>query len=171
MSAAPIRRAMRRLPTQRSSQIASRSRKRGRWYLDPQALAEASAAAMYERDAAAKSLGINIDEVGPGRSRLSMAVVPTMVNGHDYVHGGLIFTLADTAFAYACNSRNERNVALGAQISFIAPGKVGSRLIASAQERSRAGRTGVYDVEVQDDAGKSIALFRGTSYRIEGTLF
>lgn len=125
---------------------------------------------MYARDAAAKSLGIEIDEVGPGYARLSMEVGSSMVNGHDFVHGGLIFTLADTAFAYACNSRNERNVALGAQISFVAPGRVGSRLVAVALERSRAGRTGVFDVEVQDESGTTIALFRGTSYRIDGSV-
>jgi len=125
---------------------------------------------MYARDAAAKLLGIAIVEVRDGFARLSMEVQPSMLNGHDFVHGGLIFTLADTAFAYACNSRNERNVALGAQISFVAPGRVGSKLTAVAQERSRAGRTGVYDVEVQDENGQSIALFRGTSYRIEGTI-
>lgn len=125
---------------------------------------------MFSRDAAAKSLGITIVEVRDGYARLSMEILPSMINGHDFVHGGFIFTLADTAFAYACNSRNERNVALGAQISFVAPGRVGSKLTAVAQERSRAGRTGVYDVEVQDDRGQSIALFRGTSYRIEGTL-
>ena|SRR5579885_553893 len=125
---------------------------------------------MYGRDAAAKSLGIKIDEVGSGFARLSMEVAGTMVNGHDFVHGGFIFTLADTAFAYACNSRNERNVALGAQISFVAPGRVGTRLVAVARERTRAGRTGVFDVEVQDEAGTTIALFRGTSYRIDGTV-
>lgn len=125
---------------------------------------------MYARDAAAKSLGIEIDEVGSDFARLSMKVSDSMVNGHDFVHGGFIFTLADTAFAYACNSRNERNVALGAQISFVAPGRVGTRLVAVARERSRAGRTGVFDVEVQDEAGTTIALFRGTSYRIDGTV-
>jgi acyl-CoA thioesterase len=125
---------------------------------------------MYARDAAAKSLGIAIDEVGDGYARLSMSIVSSMLNGHDFVHGGLIFTLADTAFAYACNSRNERNVALGAQISFVAPGRVGSKLSAVARERSRAGRTGVFDVEVQDERGETIALFRGTSYRIDGTV-
>jgi acyl-CoA thioesterase len=125
---------------------------------------------MYARDAAAKSLGIEVDEVGSGYARLSMAVGSSMLNGHDVVHGGLIFTLADTAFAYACNSRNERNVALGAQISFVAPGRVGRRLSAVARERSRAGRTGVFDVEVQDENGQTIAFFRGTSYRIEGTV-
>jgi acyl-CoA thioesterase len=125
---------------------------------------------MYARDAAAKSLGIEIDEVGSGYARLSMTIAASMMNGHDFVHGGFIFTLADTAFAYACNSRNERNVALGAQISFVAPGRVGSRLVAVARERSRAGRTGVFDVEVQDENGATVALFRGTSYRIDGTV-
>ncbi|MGH7662006.1 MAG: hydroxyphenylacetyl-CoA thioesterase PaaI [Vulcanimicrobiaceae bacterium] len=125
---------------------------------------------MYARDAAAKSLGITIDEVASGYARLSMDIASSMLNGHDFVHGGLIFTLADTAFAYACNSRNERNVALGAQISFVAPGRVGTKLSAVARERSRAGRTGVFDVEVQDEKGETIALFRGTSYRIDGTV-
>ncbi|MGH7683726.1 MAG: hydroxyphenylacetyl-CoA thioesterase PaaI [Vulcanimicrobiaceae bacterium] len=138
--------------------------------MSPQQLAEASAAAMYARDAAAKSLGITIDEVASGYARLSMDIASSMLNGHDFVHGGLIFTLADTAFAYACNSRNERNVALGAQISFVAPGRVGTKLSAVARERSRAGRTGVFDVEVQDEKGETIALFRGTSYRIDGTV-
>lgn len=125
---------------------------------------------MYARDAAARLLGITLDEVREGYARLSMTALPSMLNGHDLVHGGLIFTLADTAFAYACNSRNERNVALSAQISFVAPARGGDRLVASACERSRAGRTGVYDVEVTDERGTSIALFRGTSYRVEGTV-
>jgi len=124
---------------------------------------------MYERDAAAQSLGIVLEEVGPGYARLAMEIAPSMLNGHDVAHGGLIFTLADTAFAYACNSHNERNVALSAQISFVAPGRAGRRLVAVARERSRAGRTGVYDVEVGDE-GQTIAFFRGTSYRIDGTV-
>lgn len=125
---------------------------------------------MYARDAAARTLGITIEEVRPGYARLSMIATSAMVNGHDVVHGGFIFALADTAFAYACNSRNEANVALNAAISFTAPGRAGQRLIAIAQERSRAGRTGIYDVEVQREDGATIALFRGTSYRIEGTV-
>ncbi|MGH7714705.1 MAG: hydroxyphenylacetyl-CoA thioesterase PaaI [Vulcanimicrobiaceae bacterium] len=125
---------------------------------------------MYARDAAARTLGIAIEEVRPGYARLSMVVSTSMLNGHDVVHGGFIFALADTAFAYACNSRNESNVALNAAISFTAPGRAEERLVATAQERSRAGRTGIYDVEVQNERGEKIAFFRGTSYRIGGTV-
>jgi len=123
---------------------------------------------MYARDAAARTFGITIEEVRPGYARLSMVATPSMLNGHEVVHGGFIFALADTAFAYACNSRDESNVALNAAISFTAPGQAEQRLVASAQERSRAGRTGIYDVEVQNEAGETIAFFRGTSYRIGG---
>ena len=125
---------------------------------------------MYARDAAARTLGITLEEVRPGYARLSMLAAASMLNGHDVVHGGFIFALADTAFAYACNSRNESNVALNAAISFVAPGKPDERLTAIAQERSRAGRTGIYDVEVQNGSGEAIAFFRGTSYRIAGSV-
>jgi len=125
---------------------------------------------MYARDAAARGLGIELEEVGPGYARLSMQIVDSMLNGHDVAHGGLIFTLADTAFAYACNSRDERNVALNAAISFTASARAGDRLVAIARESSRAGRTGVYDVEVRTARDELIALFRGTSYRITGRL-
>ncbi|MBV8583381.1 MAG: hydroxyphenylacetyl-CoA thioesterase PaaI [Candidatus Eremiobacteraeota bacterium] len=126
---------------------------------------------MYARDAASRWLDISIEEVRPGYARLSMHVTESMLNGHDVAHGGLVFTLADTAFAYACNSRNERNVALNAAISFAAPARLGDKLVAVAEERSRAGRTGVYDVEVQNQSQDTLALFRGTSYRITGSLY
>ena len=138
--------------------------------LGPQGLAEACARTMFAADAAAKYLGIAVDEVGPGFARTSMTVTAAMTNGHDVVHGGLVFTLADTAFAYACNSHNDRNVALNAAISFVAAGHAGETLIATARERSRSGRTAVYDVEVTGAGGQMLALFRGTSYRISGTL-
>jgi acyl-CoA thioesterase len=125
---------------------------------------------MYANDAAAKSLGMTIDEVGPGYAKLSMQVAASMVNGHDVAHGGFIFLLADSAFAYACNSRGERNVALSASISFAAPGRTGETLTAVARERTRAGTTGVYDVEVMGPDGTTLALFRGTSYKIKGSL-
>jgi acyl-CoA thioesterase len=126
---------------------------------------------MYARDATAHWLDIALDEIRPGYARLSMRVAESMLNGHAVAHGGMIFTLADTAFAYACNSRNERNVALNATIAFAAPGKLGDELVAIASERARAGRTGIYDVEIQDARGRTIAFFRGTSYRIEGTVY
>ena len=135
---------------------------------DPQALAEAVAAAMWSRDRAAQALGMRIDSVGPGHATLSMPVRGDMVNGHHICHGGLIFALADTAFAYACNAYNRNTVASGCNIDFVAPGKEGDTLKAEAIERSLSGRTGVYDVTVRDSAGRTVALFRGKSYRIAG---
>lgn len=135
---------------------------------DPQALAEAVAKAMWSRDRAANALGMRIDEVRQGYARLSMPVRGDMVNGHHICHGGLIFSLADTAFAYACNSYNKNTVASACNIDFLAPGKEGDTLSAEAVEMSASGRTGVYDVTVRDSAGKTIALFRGKSYRISG---
>ena len=133
-----------------------------------QELAEAVAEAMWSRDRAAQALGMRIDSVAPGRATLSMPVRSDMVNGHHICHGGLIFSLADTAFAYACNAYNLNTVASGCNIDFVAPGKEGDTLQATAVERSRSGRTGVYDVTVRDSAGKDLALFRGKSYRIAG---
>lgn len=133
-----------------------------------QALAQAVAAAMHARDAAAQALGIAIDAVGPGNAQLSMTVRPDMLNGHGVCHGGLIFTLADTAFAYACNSGNRVTLASGCSIEFLAPGRAGSRLHAKARVRASGGRTGVYDIEVSDHEDTLIALFRGKSYRIAG---
>ena len=135
---------------------------------EAQALAEAVAEAMWSRDRAAQALGLRIDSVGPGRATLSMPVRSDMVNGHHICHGGLIFALADTAFAYACNAYNRNTVASGCNIDFTAPGKEGDTLTAEAVERSAAGRTGVYDVTVRDSAGRTVALFRGKSYRIAG---
>ncbi|CAM5347346.1 hydroxyphenylacetyl-CoA thioesterase PaaI [Thauera mechernichensis] len=135
---------------------------------DPQALAEAVAAAMWSRDRAAQALGIRIEAVGPGTATLSMLVRGDMVNGHHICHGGLIFSLADTAFAYACNAYNRNTVASGCNIDFVAPGKEGDTLTAEAIERSASGRTGVYDITVRDSSGRTVALFRGKSYRIAG---
>ena len=135
---------------------------------EAQALAEAVAEAMWSRDRAANALGIKIESVGPGVSHLSMAVRGDMVNGHHICHGGLIFSLADTAFAYACNAYNRNTVASGCNIDFVATGREGDTLQADAVERTLSGRTGVYDVTVRDSAGNTIALFRGKSYRISG---
>ncbi len=135
---------------------------------DPQALAEAVAQTMWSRDHAAQALGIRIEAVGPGTAKLAMSVRPDMVNGHAICHGGLIFALADTAFAYACNAYNQNTVASACNIDFLAPGLQGQTLVAEAIERSLSKRTGVYDVTVRDTTGKTIALFRGKSHRIAG---
>lgn len=135
---------------------------------EAQALAESVAESMWARDRATNALGMKIEEVRPGYARISMVVRGDMVNGHHICHGGLIFTLADSAFAYACNSYNKNTVASACNIDFLAPGREGDTLDAEAIEQSQAGRTGVYDVTVRDSAGKTIALFRGKSYRISG---
>lgn len=131
-------------------------------------MAAATAEAMWARDRAAQALGMKIVRVAPGAALLTMAVRPDMVNGHHICHGGMIFSLADTAFAYACNSYNKNTVASACHIDFLAPAKEGETLEAEAVEQSAAGRTGVYDVTVRSSGGKTIALFRGKSYRING---
>ena len=133
-----------------------------------QALADAAADAMWSRDAVARALGMERIEVAPGRATLRMRVRPDMANGHHICHGGMIFTLADTAFAYACNSYNHNTVASACQIDFLAPGREGDLLEAQAIERAAGGRTGVYDVTVSVVGGKTLALFRGKSARIKG---
>ena len=135
---------------------------------DAQALAERVAAEMYARDPASRAMGMKITKVGPGHAELTMIVRADMLNGHAICHGGFIFTLADSAFAFACNSYNLTTVASGCTIDFIAPAREGDMLTAVAQERSTSGRTGVYDIEVRDQRGERIALFRGKSYRIKG---
>lgn len=135
---------------------------------DPQALAEATAKSMYARDNAAQALGTKVLEVRPGYARLSMLVRSDMLNGHASCHGGFLFALADTAFAYACNSRNAVTVASGCSIDFLAPAMKNDMLTAEAVEQSLAGRTGVYDVTITNQDGKRLALFRGRSYRIKG---
>ena len=135
-----------------------------------EALAVRVREAMYARDRAAQMLGIDVVEIAPGHAKCTMTVRDDMLNGHDICHGGIVFTLADTAFAYACNSRNERAVALQCSISFAAPARAGERLSAVAEERAAGGRTGTYDVTVLGPDGTPIALFRGTNYRISGTL-
>jgi acyl-CoA thioesterase len=137
---------------------------------DSQATAEAVREQMYRRDLAAQALGITVEAIGPGTATCRMAVRGDMLNGHATCHGGLTFTLADTAFAYACNAGNRATVALNCQITFTAPACLGDVLIASAREQSRAGRTGVYDVEVRRDDGALVALFRGQAYEVRGTI-
>jgi acyl-CoA thioesterase len=132
------------------------------------ALARRVAAAMYSRDAALKMLGIVIEDIAPGYSRLSMRVRADMLNSHGIGHGGLIFTLADSAFAYACNSRNESTVAAGCSIEFLRPVQEGERLVATGEERVLSGRTGIYDITVRDEKSEPVAVFRGKSARIKG---
>jgi len=133
-----------------------------------QALAQRVADGMYARDRASQALGMRIVDVGPGRARLAMTVRADMLNGHAICHGGFIFTLADSAFAFACNSYNLTTVASGCAIDFLAPAHEGDTLTATAVEQSAIGRTGVYDIDVTNHRGERIALFRGKSYRIKG---
>ena len=137
---------------------------------DEQALAARVVAAMYARDRAAQSFGIEVLETGVGFSRVAFTVRDEMMNAHETAHGGYIFALADTAFAYACNSRNQSCVALQCTISFAAPARTGMRLVATANERALGGRTGTYDIEVTDEDGAVLAFFRGTSYRVSATI-
>jgi acyl-CoA thioesterase len=123
---------------------------------------------MWARDKACQALGMRILDVSPGCASLSMTVRDDMLNGHDLCHGGYITTLADSAFAYACNSYDELTVASGLTIDFLAPARVGETLTAVAREVSKAGRTGVYDVEVSSQSGVRIAVFRGRSHTFRG---
>jgi len=138
--------------------------------LAAQALAERVAAAMMERDRASQALGMRIVRVAPGEAELTMTVRADMVNGHAICHGGYVFTLADSTFAFACNSYNHNTVAQGCSIDYVAPAHEGDVLTATGRERSRAGRTGVYDIEVRNQRGETVALFRGKSYRIQGSV-
>ena len=131
-------------------------------------IARACAEAMWKEDDASKGLGMEIVEIKSGHATLAMTVKPHMVNGQRIAHGGFIFLLADSAFAFACNSHNERVVAAQCNISFIKPGKLGDRLVATAREISRSGRSGIYDVRVTADEGTVIAEFRGHSRVIGG---
>lgn len=135
--------------------------------LSPDDLARACAETMWKEDDASKGLGMEIVDIGPGRATLTMTVRPEMVNGQHMAHGGFIFTLADSAFAYACNSHNDRVVAAQGNITFLRPGKLGDRLVATAREISRSGRSGIYDVRVTAD-DVVIAEFRGHSRTIAG---
>ena len=137
---------------------------------DADALARRVADAMFARDRASQGLGIRIAHIAPGHARLTMTVRSDMVNGHAICHGGLVFTLADSAFAFACNSYNFNTVANGCTIEFLAPAHEGDLLTAVAQERAQVGRNGVYDVEVRNQEDVTIAHFRGKSTRIKGEI-
>ena len=133
-----------------------------------QRLAERVAEAMYTQDNASRALGMRILEVRPGYARLTMKVRPDMTNGHHICHGGMVFTLADSAFAFACNACNENTVAAAASIDFLAPSYEGDELTAVATELWRSRRNGIYEITVTNQKGARIALFRGRSARIEG---
>lgn len=128
------------------------------------------AEAMWAKDDASQALGIAIEVTAPGSVRATMQVRADMLNGHDVCHGGYLFTLADTAFAFACNAYGKVTVAAGASIDFLRPAKSGDRLTAVATERHRGGRTGVYDVAVTNQAGETLALFRGRSHATDRSL-
>jgi acyl-CoA thioesterase len=138
--------------------------------MTPEEVARRSADVMWAADAASKWLGMSLDHVGPGTATLSFTVEAHHCNGHGICHGGYIFTLADSAFAFACNSYNRLAVAQHNQISFLKPGRLGARLVATAREVTRAGRTGIYDAEVRDGEAL-IATFRGVSREVGGTHF
>ena len=135
---------------------------------DPQALAELAGKTMYERDPASQALGMTLDAIRPGYARMRMRVREDMLNGHGTCHGGYIFMLADSAFAFACNSHNFNTVGAGCTIDYLAPGRAGDVLVAEAVEQALAGKTGVYDVVVMDQDGRKVALFRGKSHRVAG---
>lgn len=134
----------------------------------PQQVAEATREAMLKDDHATKSLGIRIEAVGPGTCTATMTVRQDMLNGHAICHGGLITTLADSAFAFACNAYNEITVASGFDVNLLAAARLGDVLTAQALEVSKAGRTGVYDIAVRNQRGEAVAAFRGRSYTMKG---
>jgi len=136
--------------------------------LDLQKLAELAGKTMYQNDPASQALGMVLTEIRPGYARMTMTVRPDMLNGHRTCHGGFIFMLADSAFAFACNSHNFNTVGAGCTIDYLAPGREGDVLTAEAVEQALSGKTGVYDIAVTNAAGSTIALFRGKSHRVSG---
>jgi len=134
------------------------------------ALARRVADRLHAREGTSAALGVEIEEVREGYARIAMIVRKDMLNGKAITHGGMIFTLADTAFAYACNSRNVNTVAQSATVVFVAPGREGDRLVAEAREESQTGRSGVYAVKVKNQNGENIAIFQGLSRSIGGAI-
>ena len=135
-----------------------------------QQIAEACGVTMHEKDRMARLLGIALDEVAPGRARVSMTVRDDMANSIGTCHGGIIFALADCAFAYSCNRRNRKTVAAGAGIDFVSAARPGDRLTAIAEERALVGRTGIYVVRVVDQSDGLVAFFRGRARGVAGTV-
>ena len=135
--------------------------------MDPQTIAERVGVGMLADDEASRGLGMKIEAMAPGCARMTMTVRPDMLNGFRICHGGFITLLADSAFAFACNSRNELTVAAGIVVDFVAPAREGDLLTAVARELSLAGRTGVYDVKVTNQRGETIAFLRGRSHKLK----
>ena len=135
----------------------------------PQQTAELVRERMFANDRASRALGMQVTAIAPGRARVTMAVRDDMLNGHAICHGGVVATLADSAFAFACNSYNELTVASGFAIDLVAPSRFGDVLTADCTEVARSGRTGVYDTVVTNQRGERVALFRGRSHTIKGT--
>jgi acyl-CoA thioesterase len=135
---------------------------------DSQSVADQVGRAMFARDRASQSLGMTLDATGPGTARMTMRVRADMCNGHGTCHGGLIFTLADSTFAFACNSWNVNAVAQGCTIDFLAAAREGDVLTARGAMRQQGSRTGLYDIDVTNQKGDVIAIFRGRSYRLKG---
>lgn len=133
-------------------------------------LAQACADAMYARDLATQGLGIQLLAAGPGRASLRMPVRADMIQGHGTCHGGFLFALADSAFAFACNSYDQATVAQGCSIDYLAPALPDDVLTASASEISRRGRTGLYQVSIENQRGELLAMFHGKSYKVRGTV-
>ncbi|MBA2411672.1 MAG: hydroxyphenylacetyl-CoA thioesterase PaaI [Burkholderiaceae bacterium] len=133
-----------------------------------QAIAEAVRDRMFAEDAASRGLGMQVEAVGPGFSKLSMMVRPDMLNGFKTCHGGFIATFADSAFAFACNSHNEVTVASGVVVDFLAPAYEGDLLLAECREVALTGRTGVYDITVTNQHGKTVVVMRGRSHTMKG---
>lgn len=139
--------------------------------MTPQERAAQSAQVMMQEDAATRTLGMQLVSVAPGAATLTMQVTKNMLNGHKSCHGGFIFALADSAFAFACNSYNRITVAQQNQITYISPGNAEELLTASAIETALSGRSGVYDVMVKGEDGRTVATMRGLSRTINGQLF
>lgn len=136
--------------------------------MSPQMIAEMVGEQMFATDLASQAMGMKVLAIGPGTATLSMKVREDMLNGFQICHGGFITTLADSAFAFACNSHNELTVAAGLTVDFLAPARAGDLLTAQAVEVSLAGRIGVYDVMVSNQDGDHVAVLRGRSHRIKG---
>ncbi|MNH13238.1 Acyl-coenzyme A thioesterase PaaI [compost metagenome] len=137
---------------------------------DALSLATRCAEEMFERDTASQRMGMRLLSIAPGRTMIGMSVREDMIQGHGTCHGGYLFALADSAFAFACNSYNDACVAIGCSIDYVAPARLGDTLTAHASEQSRSGRTGNYDVRIENQHGQLIALFRGKSYKVRGTV-